>query len=122
MYCSFQGSQDVHSVGEAELKEDGQQEDVEGGQVQVLLGTPELGQLAVWAARGETSSWVRIDKVGQSVRQGHGDPSPVESLGHCTGTEESSRVKALERLRKEGLEEPVWSPERRRLRFITPRT
>lgn len=29
-------------MGEAELKEDGQQEDVEGGQVQVLLGTPEL--------------------------------------------------------------------------------
>lgn len=40
----FKGSQDVHSVGEAELKEDGQGEDVGGGQVQVLLGTPELGQ------------------------------------------------------------------------------
>lgn len=39
-------------------------------------------------------------QVGQSVRRGHGDPSPAESLGHCTGTEESSRVKALERLRR----------------------
>lgn len=28
--------------GEAELKEDGQMEDVGGGQVQMLLGSPEL--------------------------------------------------------------------------------
>lgn len=38
-----------------------------------------------------------MDKVGQSVRQGHGEPSHESSV-HCTGTEESFGVKALERL------------------------
>lgn len=43
MYCSFQGVSRMFIVwGEAEVKEDGQVEDVGGGQVQMLLGMPEL--------------------------------------------------------------------------------
>lgn len=38
--------------------------------------------------------------MGQSVRRGHGKPIPAESLVHRTGAEESSRVKALERMRR----------------------
>ena len=51
-----------------------------------------------------------MDKAGQTMRQGHGEPSPDKSLDHCTGTEESSGVKAFERLRRGRVERASVEP------------